>query len=174
MRRLTVLAAILAVCFAVTVNAQEKNARPFKEPASDLPYKVTVSNIILGNQAYAQKVLWIYKYYEDNTLDKIAELLADDVVASFSDGTIVRGKVNLIKAYKEARNSFTSSKITVDACLTLKSPDVPDREAVSIWGSEMATTKDGSVIKMYGNEVYYFNNDGKVIEVRSMTAKVNQ
>ena len=174
MRRLTILTAIVAVCFAVTVNAQEKNADQPKDQGSDLPYKVRIGNVTPGNQAFAQKVLWIYKYYEANMLDKIADMFADDVVASFPDGTIVKGKKKLINAYKDARNRFVSSKITVDACVTLKSPDAPDREAVSIWATEIATMKDGSEIKMYCNEIYSFNNEGKVIAVRSMTAKANE
>lgn len=172
MRPFTILAAVVCIGSALNVYAQDRNSIPPYRP--NQPFDLQVSNVTIGNETNAQKLLWIYKYYEANMLDKIADMFADDVVANFPDGTVVKGKKKLINAYKDARNRFISSKITVDACVTLKSPDVPDREAVSIWSTETATMKDGSVIIMYDNEVYSFNNEGKVIAVRSMSAKVNE
>ena len=162
---------ILFVSFSLQLNAQKKDVKQPASSASDLPYKVGATNIGLGNQAYAQKVLWAWKYYDDNTLDKAADLFADDAVVTLPDGTLIKGKEAILKGVKDFRNSFASVVSTVDACVTLKTPDVPDREVVSIWGSETDTNKDGTVSKLHLNEVWFFNKEGKVVEFHQMAAK---
>jgi ketosteroid isomerase-like protein len=171
MKRLTILAAfILFASFFINIYAQKKDVKQGTN-SSDQPYKVHATNITLGNQAYAQKVLWAWKYFDDNTLDKAADLFADDAVATLPDGTMINGKDNIMKGVKDYRNSFASAVSTVDACVTLKTPDVPDREVVSIWGVETDTNKDGTVSKVHLNEVWFFNKEGKVVEFHQMAAK---
>jgi ketosteroid isomerase-like protein len=104
-------------------------------------------------------------------LDKAGDILADDVVATFPDGSTIKGKDNFMKAIKDYRNGFASAVSTVDACVTLKSPDMKDIEVVTIWGSETDTDKDGTVSKVHLNEVWFFNKDGKVVEFHQMAAK---
>jgi hypothetical protein len=48
---------------------------------------------------------------------------------------------------------------------------VPDREVVTIWGTETDTKKDGTVSKVHLNEVWFFNKEGKVVEFHQMAAK---
>lgn len=169
MRRLSILAA--TILFSLLAFAQNKNVKQVKNEMSNQPYKVGATNIAIGNNAYAQKILWAWKFYDDNTLDKAGDLLADDVVATFPDGSSVKGKDNFMKAIQDARNSIASSSSTVDACVTLKTPDDPEHEVVSIWGSETDTNKDGTVSKVYLNEVWFFNKEGKVVEFHQMAAK---
>jgi len=172
MKRLTILTAfILFASFSFNIYAQKKDVKPATSAPSDQPYKVHATNITLGNQAYAQKVLWVWKYYDDNTLDKSADLFADDMVATLPDGSVFKGKDNAMKAIKDYRNSLASAVSTVDAVVTLKTPDVPDREVVSIWGTETDTNKDGTVSKVHLNEVWFFNKEGKVVEFHQMAAK---
>lgn len=170
MKHLTILATLIMFA-SFAINAQNKDAKQTGGNSSDQPYKVGATNITLGNQAYSQKVLWAWKYYDDNTLDKAADLFADDVLATLPDGTVIKGKDNLLKGLKDYRSSFASAGSTVDACVTLKTPDVPDREVVSIWGVETDTGKDGTVSKVHLNEVWFFNKEGKVVEFHQLAAK---
>lgn len=172
MKRSTILAATaLFSLLTFTATAQKKNVKQVKNESSDQPYKVGATNITIGDNALAQKVLWAWKYYDDNTLDKAADFIADDVIATFPDGTEIKGKENFLKAAKDARNSLASTSSEVAACTTLKSPDDPNRQAVTIWGMETDTNKDGTVTKTHLNEVWFFNKDGKVVEFHQMAAK---
>ena len=165
------LAFVLFAFLSFTMYAQKKDVKPAGSHMSAQPYKVGATNITLGNQAYSQKVLWAWKYYDENTLDKAADLFADTVIASLPDGTVFQGKEAMLKSLKEYRNSFASAVSTVDACVTLKSPDMPGNNVVSIWGMETDTNKDGTVSKVHLNEVWFFNKAGKVVQFHQMAAK---
>jgi hypothetical protein len=168
MKQLTVFGvSVIFTCFSFTASSQQQ----VMNAGNDQPYKVQATNVTIGNPAYAQKVLWFWKYFDDNTLDKVNDLFADDVMAVFADGSTVKGKDNLMKACKTYRNSFASVSSEVAACVTLKSPDNPRIEVVSIWGVETDTAKDGTVTKVQLNEVWYFTKEGKVVQVYQMTAK---
>ena len=172
MKQLTILTTfIMFASFTFNLYAQKKEVKQETSNTSDQPYKVGATKITLGNQAYSQKVLWTWKYYDDNTLDKAADLFADDALATLPDGTVIKGKDNIMKGLKDYRNSFASATSTVDACVTLKTPDMPDREVVTIWGVETDTNKDGTVSKVHLNEVWFFNKEGKVVEFHQLAAK---
>jgi ketosteroid isomerase-like protein len=172
MKKLTILTTfIMFASFTFNLYAQKKEVKQETSNTADLPYKVGATKITLGNQAYAQKVLWAWKYYDDNTLDKAADLFADDALATLPDGTVIKGKDNIMKGLKDYRNSFASAASTVEACVTLKSPDRPDNEVVTIWGAETDTNKDGTVSKVHLNEVWFFNKEGKVVEFHQLAAK---
>jgi hypothetical protein len=174
MKRLTILAVLtLFACFSFNAFSQKKDVKQVSNTSSDEPYKVHATKISIGNSALAQKVLWAWKYYDDNTTDKIADLLADDVIATFPDGSLVKGKDNLLTVIRDYRNSFSAAVSEIDACIALKTPDDPDRDVVSIWGSETDTAKDGTVTKVHLNEVWFFNKQGKVVEIHQMAAKEN-
>ena len=158
------VAFFLFALFSITMYAQSK-------ASSDQPYKVHATNITLGDQAFSQKVLWAWKYYDNNTLDKAADMFADDIVATLPDGTLIKGKDNFMKGLADYRNSFASVVSEVSACTTLKTPDDPEREVVSIWGMETDTSKDGTVTKVHLNEVWFFNKQGKVVEFHQLAAK---
>ena len=171
MKHLTILTAFIVLAsFSFTIYAQ-KDVKQTPSNTSDQPYKVSTTKITLGNQAYTEKVLWAWKSYDDNNVDKVGDLFADDVLVTLPDGSAFKGKENVMKAFKDYRNSFASAVSTVDAVVTLKSPDVPDREIVTIWGAETDTNKDGTVSKVHLNEVWFFNKDGKVVEFHQMAAK---
>ncbi|HWI94056.1 MAG TPA: nuclear transport factor 2 family protein [Flavisolibacter sp.] len=172
MKRLTILIALaLLTSFSISAFSQKKDVKQVSSSNSDQPYKVQANNISIGNPAYAQKVLWLWKYYDDNTLDKADALIADDIVATLPDGTTIKGKDNFLKGIKDYRNSFSTSVSEIAACVTLKTPDDPEHEVVSIWGTETDTAKDGTVTKVHLNEVWFFNKQGKVVEFHQMAAK---
>lgn len=165
MKHLILLASVAFL--ALGIQAQ-KNVRPVSDAGQ--PYAVAAKNITIGNMAYSQKVLQAWKSYDNNTLDDAAGMFADDVVATLPDGTAIRGKDNVLKAFKDYRGTFSNVSSEVDACVTLKTPDDPEHEVVSIWGTE-SDTKDGSTSKVHLNEVWFFNKDGKVTELHQMAAK---
>jgi hypothetical protein len=84
---------------------------------------------------------------------------------------MVKGKENWIKMIKDYRNNFNSVTSTVMACTTLKSPDDPEHEVVTVWGEENDTNKDGTTVKTHLNEVWFFNKQGKVVMFHQMAAK---
>jgi hypothetical protein len=168
-RSLNLATIILLATFSSNLSAQQPTQ--VKNQSADQPYKVHATKITLGNAAYAQKVLWAWKYYDNNTLDKAAGLFADDIVATLPDGTLIKGKENFIKGLADYRNSFASVVSEVAACTTLKTPDDPEREVVSIWGLETDTAKDGTVTKVRLNEIWFFNKQGKVVEFHQLAAK---
>lgn len=169
MRHVTILAVFALSFISFSALAQKKDVKPVSSTSE--PYKVESSNISVGNPAYAQKVLWAWKYYDENTTDKMADVFADDVVATFPDGSMIKGKDNILKAVKDLRSSFASATSQVAACVALKSPDHPESEAVSIWGMETDTAKDGTVTKTHLNEIWFFNKEGKVFELHQLAAK---
>ena len=170
MKRLLISATTILFC-ALGLNAFSQDVTQAKNQTSGQPYKVQYNNISIGNPAYVQKVLWAWKYYDDNTLDKAADFFADDVVATLPDGTAIKGKDNFMKAMQDYRNSLASSVSEVNACTTLKTPDDPEHEVVSIWGVETDTNKGGTVSKVHLNEVWFFNRQGKIVEFHQMAAK---
>jgi ketosteroid isomerase-like protein len=171
MRRLTLLAALVLTCVSFSALSQKKDVKQVSNNTSSQPYKVQSTKISIGNPAYADKVLWAWKYYDENKMDKMPDLFADDVVATFPDGSMIKGKDNFVKAIQDARNSFASVSSEIAACVTLKSPDNPQNEAVSIWATESDTAKDGTVTKTHVNELWFFNKQGKVTEFHQMAAK---
>jgi ketosteroid isomerase-like protein len=170
MKRLLILTATgffsIMVCQAQTTKpVQASNAANMEH------HNGPVKNISIGNMMYAQKVTQLWKDYDNNTMDNVGDLLADDVVATFPDGSMVKGKDNFVKMIKDYRNSFSSVSSTIMACTTLKSPDDPEHEVVSVWGEENDTSKDGTTVKTHLNEVWFFNKQGKVVMFHQMAAK---
>jgi hypothetical protein len=170
MKRLSLLSVLVTFAFVIGANAQNNDVKQSKN-SQDAPYKIAHNNLSIGNMAYSRMVLAAWKDFDNNTLENSAAIFADDIVATFPDGTMVKGKEAFMKMGKEYRSSLASVSSTVDACTTLKSPDNPDIEVVSIWGVETDTSKDGKVTKTHLNEVWFFNKQGKVTEMHQMSAK---
>ena len=90
MKRLTILTAFtLFICISAFA---QKDVKQVSNNNSNQPYKVGATNVSIGNSALSQKVLWLWKYYDDNTLDKGDALIADDILATLPDGTVIKGK----------------------------------------------------------------------------------
>ena len=96
MKRSLILATIILLgSFSFNLYAQQPTQA--KNQSSDQPYKIQATKITIGNAVYAQKVLWAWKYYDNNTLDKAADMFADDIIATLPDGTLIKGKDNFKK-----------------------------------------------------------------------------
>jgi hypothetical protein len=125
-------------------------------------YKASYSsNFKMADQAYADKILTLWKDFENNTLDNHIAWFADTVSMTWSNGTTVKGKADNLAGAKKYRGSISNYKVTIDAWLSLKSVD-RDQNVVCVWGTEEFTTADGKKVKQSLQEVWGFNKDGKV------------
>ena len=119
------------------------------------------SKFTVADQSYSDKVLTLWKDFENNTLDKHIDLLADTVNMTLSNGSMVKGKAENLANVKQYRGSITNYKVTLDAWVSLKSTD-RNGNVVCVWGTEEFTDKDGKKVKARTHEVWGFNKDGKV------------
>lgn len=124
-------------------------------------YKASYSsNFTIGSPEYSDKILMLWKDFENNTLDKHIDMLADTVTMMFADGSVVKGKAENLKNVKEYRGSMQNYKVTLHAWLSLKSDK--NENVVCVWGSEEYTNKAGKQVKAGTHEVWIFNKEGKV------------
>jgi ketosteroid isomerase-like protein len=119
------------------------------------------SKFTIADASYSDKVLTLWKDFENNALDKHVSMFSDTVSMMFPDGNIIKGKAENLASVKAFRGSITNYKATVDAFVSLKSTD-RDENVVCIWGIEDYTDKDGKHVKQRVQEVWGFNKDGKV------------
>jgi len=129
--------------------------------AQNAPYKASYSSkFTIADELYANKVLTLWKDYEENMLDRHVDWFADTVSMTLANGQTVKGKAANLTAVKAFRGQLKSMKVAVDAYMSLKS----DRgeNVVCVWGSEDFTGPDGKNVKQDIQEVWAFNKDGKI------------
>jgi ketosteroid isomerase-like protein len=119
------------------------------------------SKFAMADPSYSDKILSVWKDYENNTLDKHLGLFADTVTMMFAQGTPVKGKAENLASAKAYRASITNYKVSIDAWMSVKSLD-RNENAVLVWGDEDFTDKDGKHIQQRLHEVWIFNKDGKI------------
>jgi hypothetical protein len=119
------------------------------------------SKFTIASPTYSDKILTLWKDFENNTLDKHADMLADTVTMMLANGAVVKGKAENLKSVKEFRSSMQNYKVTIHAWVSLKSTD-KNENVVCVWGSEEYTDKTGKQVKTGTHEVWVFNKDGKV------------
>ena len=147
-----ILATLVALSFAGICRAQE----------GKMLYKADYSSsFTMADPSYSEKVLTLWKDYENNTLDKHADMISDTVTMLLADGTLVKGKANNMAGVKDFRGSIKNLKVTVDAWMSVKSLD-RDENLVCVWGNETFTDKDGKQVSRRMQEVWGFNSAGKV------------
>lgn len=119
------------------------------------------SNFTMADPSYSDKVLTLWKDFEDNALDKHLDMLSDTMTMLLTDGSMVKGKAQNLAGVKEFRGSIKNYKVTVDAWMSIKSVD-KNENIVCIWGNESFTDKDGKAVSRRLHEVWGFNSAGKV------------
>lgn len=119
------------------------------------------SNFTIASPTYSDKILMLWKDYENNTLDKNTDLISDTVTMMLASGATIKGKAENLKNVKEFRSSIQNYKVTVHAWVSLKSTD-KNENVVCVWGTEEYTDKSGKQVKARTHEVWMFNKDGKV------------
>ena len=126
----------------------------------------------IGNAANAQKVLDLWKDWDDNQFDR-HDYMHDTVVMIFADGMVTKGKKANMDAAKKFRGGFTSAKSTIHAIIPLRSTD-QNEDVVCVWGHEDDTYPDGKVVGRDLHEVWWFNKEGKVIMMRQWNASFKE
>ena len=119
------------------------------------------SNFKISDASYSDKVLMLWKDFENNTLDQHIDMLSDTVSMTLSNGDRVKGRAENLAGAKEFRSSLKDYKVTIDAWTSLKSTD-RNGNVVCIWGTESFTDKDGKKVTQRLHEVWGFNKDGKI------------
>ncbi len=129
--------------------------------SSNLPYKATESSsFTMGDPKYSEKVLWLWKDFDDNTFEK-HDFFSDTVVFILANGVVMKGKANASTGIKAYRTSLKKTSASVDAYTTLfdKSKGM---NMVLIWGMDHDTDQNGKETVTQVHEVWAFNKDGKV------------
>ena len=126
----------------------------------------------IGNVDYAQKVLDLWKDWDDNQFDR-HDYMHDTVVMIFADGTVTKGKKANLDAAKKFRSGFTTAKSMIHAVIPLRNTDM-NEDAVCIWGHEDDTYADGKVVGRDLHEVWWFNKEGKVVMMRQWNASFKE
>ena len=145
---------IVAICITVSWagTSYAQNTTPYKANYS--------SKFTMADESYANKVLMLWKDYEDNQLDRHVDWFADTVSMTLASGQTVKGKAANLAGVKAYRGSLKNMKISVDAWMSVKS----DRgeNAVCIWGTEDFTDANGKHAVQNQHEVWIFNKEGKI------------
>jgi hypothetical protein len=173
-KALTVAALLL---FSASCNDAKKEAAT--EPAADSsamapvvadapapPHQYAVkatysSAFALGDASQADKVVELWKQYDENTLDKGLNYFADTVELWMADGWKYHGtRDSLMKIMKKVRGGYSAMKGEIAAIVPLKATDL-DANWVCVWGTEYSTVKnkkDSADVQ----ENWRINKDGKI------------
>lgn len=126
------------------------------------PYKANYSsNFVLADPSYSDKILVLWKDFEENALDRHLDWFADSVTMTVAEGATMKGKDQCLAGAKGARGAMKDYKASVDAWVSLKSTD-RGQNVVCIWGNEDFTDQDGKHVNRRVQEVWGFNKDGKI------------
>ena len=131
------------------------------------------SSFKMGNPEYANKVLEMWKDFDDNQMMRHEGYFADTMVVWLPDASVTRGKAANMEGVMKYRATMSSVKSTIHAWVPLYSTDTKDN-IVCIWGTEEDTYADGKVEKKDLHEVWWFNKDGKVTAIRQWTSKFGE
>ena len=169
---------LAAVCFLLMMacNTPSNEATPADASASPAPakhdYGVKASystDFALADPALGDKVVALWKHFDNNTLDSVASYFAESVFQDMPGfkGTMSRDSVMVsIKAYRNSLNSCVSE---IDALVPLKASN-KEESVVCIWGVE-TTEAGGKKMVRDINEAWGFNKDGKVTWIKQYELK---
>lgn len=133
-------------------------------------YKATYSsNFQIGNAAHVAKVMDIWQDWDDNKLDR-HDYFADTLTMYFPDGTSMKGKTENLEAAKKYRGGLTAVTTILHAVVPLRNDR--NEDVVAIWGQEVNTHPDGKIEKKNLHEVWFFNKDGRISDMRQFQALV--
>jgi hypothetical protein len=129
--------------------------------SSNLPYKARESSsFAMGDPTYSEKVLWLWKDFDDNTFEK-HDFFSDTAVVIMANGMLIKGKANVFAGIKGYRSSLKKVSASVDAYTTLFDK-TKNMNMVLIWGVSRETDQNGKETVTQQHEVWAFNKDGKV------------
>lgn len=147
-----ILATLVALSFAGIGRAQE----------GKMPYKAEYSSdFTMADPTYSEKILTLWKDFENSTLEAHMNWIADTVTMLLADGTLVKGKAQNLAGVKAGRGAMKNLKVHVDAWMSVKSMD-RNENLVIIWGRQSFTDGSGKEVSERLHEVWGFNGEGKV------------
>jgi hypothetical protein len=150
MKKLTLMM-MLAFCWVATSYAQDS-----------APYTANYSSkFVIADESWGNKVLTLWKDYEENMLERHLDWFADTVSMTLANGQTVKGKQDNLTGVKAYRATQKNLKVSVDAWVNLKSDK--GENFVCVWGSEDFTDQDGKHVVNDLQEVWGFNKDGKIV-----------
>lgn len=140
-------------------------------PPRNFPYPIIYSSHFkFGSLTHDMILLDLWKYFDNNTLDKGTEVFAEEVRMDFADGTNFIGKRDdFMSIMKQQRQTFSSFKSYIDAIVSLK-PEGKNESWSCVWGYQTGTTTAGVTSTVLINENWMFNEDGKVSYIRQFSA----
>lgn len=125
------------------------------------PYKANYSSkFTIADESYANKILAVWKDYEDNMMDRHIDWFADSVTMTFANGQTVKGKAANLANVKAYRGPMKNMKISIDAWVSLKSDK--NENVVCVWGTEDFTDQNDKHVVQDLQEVWGFNKEGKI------------
>jgi hypothetical protein len=174
----------VAALLLFTVSCNDAKKEDAMEPAADSsavatapagPHEYAVnatfsSDFEIGDYTQADKVVDLWKQYDENTLDKGLDYFADTVTLAMHDGWKYRGtRDSLMKLMKKKRGDYSSINSVIIGIIPLRAKDLKENW-VSIFGTEYTTMKnkkDSADIQEY----WRFNKDGKIDMMHSFKRK---
>src|ERR1700736_6261669 len=72
------------------------------------------SSFAIADPSYSEKILMLWKDFENNTLDKHIDMFADTVTMMFANGAMVKGRTENLSGAKQYRSSLKSYKAALD------------------------------------------------------------
>ena len=117
---------ILAILIAFPLMAMSQGKSTYKAAYS--------SNFTMADPSYSDKILTLWKDYEDNTLDMHVDMFSDTVTMMLADGSVVKGKALNLAGVKDFRGSIKDRIMSGEVGRWRKSVD-RNENLVCVWGN---------------------------------------
>jgi hypothetical protein len=115
-----------------------------------------------GSNANTEKVLSLYKAWDDNTLDNLKDAFSDSVYMYFWDGNdLVTTRDSMMVSMKSYRGNFASMATKLNAVVSVKESEKSE-DWVLVWLNEVRTDKNGKVDSTQMQETWGLDKNGKV------------
>ena len=126
------------------------------------PYEITYSSKFeIGDPRLSQKVLELWKDFDNGDISKHRDYFADSVRLLFPDGSsMFNTRDSVIAATNAYRGMYSSVASKVEAVLPTRIID-KDENWVSVWGVETHTA-NGKTDSAYLHESWRFNKEGRI------------
>ncbi|MDH7462714.1 hypothetical protein QEG73_15585 [Chitinophagaceae bacterium 26-R-25] len=134
-----------------------------KQESLTYPYTASYSSDFeMGDAKNAQRLLELYKHWDNNTLDDAKDFFAENDTMIFANGSMFAGsRDSLIAMAKKSRGMFSTVVDSVHAWVPLRSKDRKE-EWVLIWTREISTNAKGVTAVNELHETWRFDNNGKI------------
>ena len=133
-----------------------------KASAVTYPYEADYSSqFSISDAANAQKILQLWKDWDNGNISAHKDYFADSITLTFADGSIMKGMRDSVLAAGQAfRDGYKSVVSSVHAVIPLKSND-KNEDWVCVWGKEIHTDNKGVTDSVELMETWRINKEGK-------------